>query len=463
MLDRGSNGYGAPLVVVLGISLIGLGGCGTSNGRGGGSEDQPDAINAEYLPHAQAAREQVATGKLPQVVERAGNVVTLRVSEDQTAGWNPSQVIVTQDADQSVKYQIVLKSVPLGNGQVAAITRDVDPLAAVSGAEVSIKRKVNLTGGTAANAKRAATRKLVDIFDVTYDDTVDLFDISGTELYADPNGRFSVEIVEGYLHFYPDVEIELTIDSPNQGVFDLLGDLLNDLTSAIEDLQGQLADAGVLDDEDIDTFEELLTLAEAADQANDVGSALAALADALVDPRRITLARARLDGALVGRCRLVAQASDAWYWEEELDLSDLPPLHSVLPVRVPISGPLPIFLTLNLLFNLDMGLDGRVEVTTGFDFETSVEAEARIANGELRTPTATISSPEFNEYGPFIEAELGFSAHAGVVPQVGVSLAEILKLTVDPELYLNFDALAQGAGSQEGSCVTLDWELNSPW
>ena len=39
-----------------------------------------------------------------------------------------------------------------------------------------------------------------------------------------------------------------------------------------------------------------------------------------------------------------------------------------------------------------------------------------------------------------LDAQLNFSAHAGVIPQVGLSLAEILKVTIDPELYLQLDA-----------------------
>ncbi len=438
------------ICVITGIVCC-TGGCGPD----GSPTPQPSSQTVDYFPHAAAAGEQFDSDVMPRVVDVDGDLITLAVDDSQAAGWDTAEIVATENADGSIGYKLLLGSVPVDDSRVAVVARDLGLLAAVERAEVSLERRVKL-GGTNSSDTKTAPAKTITILDESYDDTVDLVDLTGTTIYTDPGGALTVQIAEGYVHFYPDLNIELKIDGPGSGVFDLITGILDDIRGIVNGVADELRQLGDIDGA-VDSFEELIEMSRALDDTAELGSSLEALAEALVDPSRIELARIRIAGTLAGKFTLQATTTSEWTADESVDLSDVV---AVLPIRVPVSSPLPVFLILNVVINLDMRLDGRLDVTTGFEFETSVDATFALEDGDLTVPTdGVFSSPEFAQIGPEIDAQLGFSARIGIIPQVGVSLAEILEVTIEPELYLECDAALRGTLTSEEMCVSLDWDL----
>ena len=390
-------------------------------------------LELKYFEHAKVAEEQANSGQIPTILRENGESLILQMPTGQgIEGWDPGTIILVQNEHGTRSYKYVVYAAQLANGTVAVIVQEATLLSAVD--------EATMIDAIEANTKTRVQPKVIidDSFD--FRRTIDLSDYS-----IDLGDHATINWVNAGIDFDFTIRARLEIDSVAletiEAGYTLVSGKVSEAASRV---------AALLDDGKIDSEEDIRLLEDRLENDEDFRNQVGDILDTMEDSERIKDAFVAIDGTLSG------------VFQPEFILSASGGGERVFPILpqdilVPL-GPIPTQVSLNVSLVFGADISGEVRLTTGMEFGVRLHAEA---DWQTRSATAyTTALGGWNgvflrSIDPIIDANASFSVKAGVQPEIGLTLFQILGFTINPEIYARLEAEASGSGE----CVQLSYEL----
>lgn len=412
----------------------------------------------ETFTNADTAQRQIEEDNYPNVIETQGDVLVLDIAA-WPLGWDIMKVVTVRMPEGQVEYKRILNLFELNDGRFAIGALEVSALEVLDSGTIALEGRLpDLI--SEETEPRSFARGLVTIVDDQYSEEIDIFKKTDVSLYHYDNSVTTIDVgfPEISLTATPTLTFQLIIDKPF-GISDVIGGISDVAVNVIVETKSQLEeiDGAVHYDDgrgivsagvDLNQADQIVNRIK---QVSDIAEKLDAIVSALRKPSRIKLAYASLSGDVEGFISLVASASAIYHTDGEM------PLGTVL---VPITGPVPLFLSFDLAGIYALDFDAAVEASTSLTLTIPLDASVSIVDGEFLDLTTPSFSPELNFEPPSISGEGELEASAGIQLGVGVSLAGILNTNVNTAAEAVFESSASAEASFEvGVCGEFEWDL----